>query len=100
MLPRSHGTLLAAAGLAMAAILASGCGRKGNTVSNKQTRVATRVVSFKHEIQPIFSKRCIACHAPGAYEDGTAMGALVLSEGKSASQLIDFKSIESPLPRV
>ena len=52
------------------------------------------------EVQQIFTLRCIACHAPGAYEDGTAMGGLVLSSGKAASQLVGVKSIESPLPRV
>ena len=82
------------------AVLVAGCSRDSATAVPPARKTATRAVSFSREVQPIFSKRCIACHAPGAYEDGTAMGALVLSEGKSAAQLVGFKSIESPLPRV
>ena len=90
-------------GLAVTAVCAHmvlftiGCGREAVVTAR---RTASRQVSFQHEVQPIFTKRCTACHQPGAYEDGTAMGALVLSEGKSASQLIGFRSIESKLPRV
>jgi hypothetical protein len=86
--------------LGLAAPFLSGCSRDSDDAGPAVKRTATREVSFKHEVQPIFSKRCIACHAPGAYEDGTAMGALVLSEGKAAAQLIGFKSITSKLPRV
>ena len=84
---------------AFAASLVSGCSRD-SAAATPVKRTASREVSFKDEIQPIFSKRCIACHAPGAYEDGTAMGGLVLSSGRSATQLIGFKSIESKLARV
>jgi hypothetical protein len=85
---------------ALVSVLAAGCSRDSVAAMPAAKRTPTREVSFKDEIQPIFSKRCIACHAPGAYEDGTAMGGLVLSSGRSAAQLVGFKSIESKLPRV
>src|SRR3954465_15331742 len=82
-------------------ITAAGCSRRSAAAELPPARTTpSRPVSFRREIQPIFSQRCIACHAPGAYEDGTAMGTLVLSEGKSAAQLVNYKSLESPLARV
>jgi hypothetical protein len=86
--------------LGVGAAFFGGCSRDATAAVPVARKTPNRDVSFRQEVQPIFSKRCIACHAPGAYEDGTAMGALVLSEGKSAAQLVGFKSIESPLPRV
>ena len=93
-------TFVPVALLAVASPFLGGCARASAASPPAVQRVATREVSFKDEIQPIFSKRCIACHAPGAYEDGTAMGGLVLSSGRSAGQLVGTKSIESKLPRV
>lgn len=78
----------------------SGCSRDSVAAAPAVKRTTSRVVSFQNEVQPIFSKRCVACHAPGAFEDGTAMGGLVLSSGRSAAQLVGFKSLESKLPRV
>jgi len=92
--------LLAAAVLGTAGAVLPGCSRDSTAATPAVKRTASREVSFREEVQPIFSQRCIACHAPGAYEDGTAMGALVLSEGKAAAQLIGFQSITSKLPRV
>jgi hypothetical protein len=92
--------MIALAIAAVASPFVSGCSRDSVAATPRVKRTATREVSFKDEIQPIFSKRCIACHAPGAYEDGTAMGGLVLSSGRAAAQLVGFKSIESKLPRV
>jgi hypothetical protein len=85
---------------AVAAPALTGCSRDAAARPAAVKRTATRAVSFQNEIQPIFSKRCIACHAPGAFEDGTAMGGLVLSAGRSAAQLVGYKSLESKLPRV
>jgi hypothetical protein len=62
-------------------------------------KTPSRRVTLK-DVQPIFSTRCIACHAPGAMEDGSPMGGMVLTEGKAASQLINVQSFESPLVRV
>lgn len=94
--------------LAALALLTTGCGRDSAAAASPAATLAvatparapSREVSFIREVQPIFSKRCIACHVPGAYEDGSAMGGLVLSEGKSVAQLVGHKSIESKLPRV
>jgi mono/diheme cytochrome c family protein len=85
--------------LAATALLAAiGCSKQSAAVDQPRQK-PSRLVSFK-EVQAVFSSRCIACHAPGAYEDGTPMGGMTLSAGKSAAQLIGFKSIESPLNRV
>lgn len=94
--PSSAVALLAAVVL----LAGAGCGKQSASAAAPAARQApTRQVSFK-EVQHVFSTRCIACHSPGAYEDGTPMGGLTLSEGKSAAQLVNFKSIESPLNRV
>ena len=78
----------------------SGCSREASATPPAVRRTPSRAVSFQNEVQPIFSKRCIACHSPGAFEDGTAMGGLVLASGRSHAQLVGYKSLESKLPRV
>ncbi len=57
-------------------------------------------IQFEKKIQPIFTLHCIACHAPGANEDGSAMGGMILATGKAAANLVGVKSIESSLMRV
>lgn len=84
--------------LLLAVAIAAGCGKQPAAVAAVPAK-PTRLVTFK-EVQNVFSTRCIACHAPGAYEDGTPMGGMTLSAGKSAAQIINVKSIESPLNRV
>ncbi|HKB90041.1 MAG TPA: hypothetical protein VKC60_05940 [Opitutaceae bacterium] len=82
---------------AFIALMFSGCSR-GPDLPPARTK-PNNLVTLK-DVQRVFDQRCIACHAPGAYEDGSAMGGLVLSSGKAARNLISAKSLESTLNRV
>lgn len=79
-----------------------GCSRKTDAPSLDASSIptkATRRVTLK-EVQPIFSTKCIACHNPNGMDEGVPMGGLVLLGGRSAENLINAPSIESPLVRV
>src|ERR1700748_3302664 len=82
--------------------LTVGCSRKVAEPSAAELadqQKPSRRVTLK-EVQPIFSRNCIACHNPSGMDTGVPLGNLILLEGQAADGLINVHSIESPLVRV